>query len=130
MTSTTALVAEMKVLRVAVKAHSARLTEAQWQRTLAMEAAGVPLKWGGSMYDLDAKDEWRYPSVEAASRQVAALEDDAGYFWACSRLRDLEGLLGEAVPQLPLRTEELYVPLFRGHIPPANPAVAAFMMGA
>lgn len=130
MSTTAALLAELVTLRAAVKAHSDRIQEASWQRTLAMEFAGVPTKWGGAMYDLPKGEEWRYPSVAEASRLVEALEEAPGYFWACSRVRDLEGLVGESVPQLPLRTEDNYIPLFRGHIPEAHPTVRDFLAAA
>lgn len=128
MSTTNSLQAELATLKAAVKAHHDLLVEAQWQRTLAMEAAGVPVQYG--RYVLDSSDEWRYPSVAEATRQVAALEDHDGYFWACSRVRDLEGLLGEGAPQLPLRTDDNYVPLYRGHVPAAHPSVAGFLMAA
>lgn len=130
MKTTNSLVVEMVTLRQAVKAHRDLLTEAQWQRTLAMEAAGVPTLYG--RYDLDSKDEWRYPSVAEASRQVETLSEDSGYFWACSRLTDLERLLGDGMnSQLPLRLEESnYVPLFGGDIPEAHPVVSQFLRAA
>lgn len=129
MSTTHSLVSEMNTLKAAVAAHRERLTEAQWQRTLAMEAAGVPTKYG--RYDIDSTNEWRYPSVAEASRQVEALSEDSGYFWACSRLRDIEVMIGQvAGDQLPLRTQDEYVPLLRGDMPAAHPSVARFLMAA
>ncbi len=126
--STATLVAELAVLRAAVKAPHDLIVEAQDRRTQAMEDAGVPKKWGGAMYDLPASEEWRYPSVQAATAAVEALEEAPGYFWACSRMRDIEILLGQvAGDQLPLRTENGYVPLLRGHMPEPHPSVRTFL---
>lgn len=123
------LLAEMTVLQAAVAAHRVKLVEAQDARDIAIEAAGIPTKYG--RYDLDFdKDAWRYPSVEAAIQVVKQLADDDGYFWACSRLHDLENVLGYTGAQLPLRTSDMYVPLFSGNIPEAHPSVADFLCPA
>lgn len=130
MNTTATLVSELATLRVTVAAHRARVIDACEARTEAMEAAGVPVVYG--RYDLDTKDEWRYPSVAEATRAYEALREDEGYFWACARVRDLEHLLGEGFnPQLPIRlTESNFVPLFGGDIPDAHPAVEQFMRAA
>jgi hypothetical protein len=128
-TTTQALVSEMNTLRAAVKAHHDKIVAAQVARDEAIEAACVPTKYGFYTVDL-AKDGWRYPAVQAATDLATKLEDDNGYFWACSRLRDLENLLGLGAAQLPLRTVDLYVPLFHGHIPAADSSVSGFLMAA
>jgi len=126
MSTTNLLVSELATLRVAVAAHKSLIDDACEARDLAIEAACIPVKYG--RYDLDfTKDGWRYPAVAEATRVLETLKDDSGYFWACSRMMDLEGLLGLSVPQLPLRTEDNYIPLFRGHIPAAHPCVAQFL---
>lgn len=130
MSTTNSLVSEMNTLRAAVAAHRERVIAAQEARDMAIEAAGIPVKYG--RYDLDFdRDAWRYPSVAEAIRAATKLEDDNGYFWACSRLRDLETLLGQ-VPgdQLPLRTAQNFVPLLHGSIPEANPWVTDFLAAA
>ncbi len=126
MSTTNSLVSEMSTLRAAVRAHKTRLDNACEVRDLAIEAAGIPVVYGRYDINLD-KDAWRYPSVAEAVRVVEALKDDNGYFWACSRLSDLENLLGVSVAQLPLRTDDNYVPLFRGNVPEAHGSVSVFV---
>ncbi len=129
MSTTNSLVSELSTLRAAVAAHKTFIDNACEVRDMAIEAACIPVKFG--RYDLDfSKDGWRYPAVAEATRVLEALKDDDGYFWACSRMRDLENLLGCSVPQLPLRTEDNYIPLFRGHIPAAHPSVSNFLKAA
>jgi len=123
------MVSEMNVLRAAVKMHHDKLVAAQVARDEAIEAACVPTKYGFYTVDL-SKEGWRYPAIQMATDLCTKLEDDNGYFWACSRLSDLERLLGVSAPQLLLRTEDNYIPLYRGHIPAADPSVAAFLMAA
>ena len=129
MSSTKQMVSEMNTLRAAVKAHHDKIVAAQVARDEAIEAANIPTKHGFYTVDL-TKEGWRYPAIQAATELAEKLSDDSGYFWACSRLLDLEGLLGLSAPQLPLRTEDNYIPLYRGHIPAADPSVAAFLMAA
>ncbi len=127
MNTTNSLVSELNSLRVAVAAHNALIDNACEARDLAIEAANIPVTYG--RYDLDfAKDVWRYPAVAQALRVLETLKEDTGYFWASSRARDLELLLGEGFnPQLPLRSEDNYVPLLRGNMPEAHPSVAQFL---
>jgi hypothetical protein len=125
-TTTRALVSEMATLRAAVAAHRALIVAAQVVRDEAIEFCNIPTQYGRYTVDLK-KEGWRYPSIAAATEIVEKLADDNGYYWACSRLMDLERLLGVSVSQLPLRTETNYVPLLRGHIPAADPSVALFL---
>ena len=117
----------MKILKAAVKSHEVRILKAQEDRDSAIEAAHIPTKHGLYTVDL-AKDGWRYPAVDAASKMVRDLSDDNGYYWACSRLMDLERILGVSVTQLPLRTEDNFVLILCGHIPEAHPSVSQFLM--
>jgi hypothetical protein len=120
MSTTDSLRRELATLKAACKVHRDLIVEAQWQRTLAMEFAGVPVKFG--CYVLAKKDEWKYPSVQEASRQVEILGENDGYYWACSRITDIELLLGSGKgDQLPLRTASENVPLFGGSMPPTHP---------
>jgi hypothetical protein len=127
MSTTKSLVAELKALRMAVAAHKTLIDNACEARDLAIEAAGIQVVYG--RYDIDfSKDGWRYPSIAEAVRVVEALKDDSGYFWACSRMTDIERLVGDSFnPQLPLRTDDNYIPLFSGHIPAAHEAVSSFL---
>ena len=131
MSTTNSLVSEMLILRASVEAHRAKIIAAQEARDEAVEAANIPVVYG--RYDLDFKnDAWRYPAVAEAMRVAEALADDSGYFWACSRLSDLERLLGAGwSSQLLLRTEDnSYVPTLRGGIPEAHESVATFLVAA
>ena len=129
MTTNAILAAELVTLTYVCKAHKAKIDEASWQRTLAMESSGVPIK--GGCYDLPKSEEWRYPSVQEASRQVEILLEDSGYFWACSRVQDIERLIGaRSGDQLPLRMADDYVPLYGGHVPHTHPSVTGFLMGS
>lgn len=124
--NTQALLAEMVTLRTAVNVHKAKVVDAQEVLSGAMAAAAIPALRG--LYTLDVeKDGWRYPSVEAARQIAETLRDDNGYYWACSRLMDLERILGVSVAQLPLRTADGFVPLFRGSVPEAHETVASFL---
>lgn len=131
MNSTTeALVAEMGTLRAAVEAHKVKILAAAEIADEATEAAGIPTQYGLYTVDL-SKEGWRYPSVQVAREAYEALCDDSGYFWACSRLADLERLLGLCWHgQLPLRTPSMYVPALCGHIPDADASVDPFIQGA
>jgi hypothetical protein len=130
MALTSDLVSELNTLRAATAAHKTLLDNACEARDMAIEAANIPVVYG--RYDLDfAKDGWRYPAVAEALRVIENLSDDDGYFWACSRMCDLELLLGDGFnPQLPLRTESNYVPLLRGDMPEAHPSVSMFIARA
>ena len=128
MNSTKQMAVEMNTLRAAVKAHHDKIVAAQVARDEAIEAANIPTKHGFYTVDL-SKEGWRYPAIQMATDLCTKLEDDNGYFWACSRLSDLERLLGVSAPQLLLRTEDNYIPLFHGHIPAADSSVSNFLMG-
>lgn len=127
MSTTANLVSELATLRAAVAAHRALVVAACEVRDEAIEAVGITVTNG--RYDLDPKDEWRYLSVEAATTAYNTLRDDTGYYWACSRMSDLERLLGESVPQLPIRIGN-DVPLFGGDVPEAHESVASFLAAA
>ena len=131
MNATNSLGAEMLTLRAAVAAHRELIINACEARTDAMELAGIPVKYGRYDIDLD-KDGWRYPSIAEATRVLTTLEDDDGYYWSCSRLMDLERLVGEGFnKQLPLLIEDSnYVPLFGGDIPEAHPVVSQVLRAA
>lgn len=130
-TETEKLVAEMLTLRTVIAAHEEKVSAAAAAWDEACEFAAIPTKYG--RYTVDLKTEsWRYPSVEAASKVYDALREDRGYFWACSRLRDLEAMLGAGwSPQLPLRYEAdpmgNYVPFYGGHMPAAHECVKEFV---
>lgn len=125
-TETEKLVAEMLTLKVACERHEAKMKAAGAAWDEACEFAALPTKYGRYTIDL-AKESWRYPSVEAASKVYEDLREDSGHFWACSRLRDLEMLLGAGWnAQLPLRMG-MYVPILRGEIPAAHESVSEFI---
>ena len=126
--TTQQLVSEMNTLRAAVRAHKEQIDNACEARDLAIEAAGIPVVHG--RYALDFKnDAWRFPSVAAALDILEALSEDSGYFWACSRLSDLERLFGLGIysGQLPLRAGTIVPLVCGGEVPEAHPCVRDFL---
>jgi hypothetical protein len=125
-TETEKLVSELMTLKMVCERHEEKVREACEAWNEACEFAAIPTKYG--LYTIDiSKESWRYPSVEAASKVYNELREDNGYFWASSRLRDLEMLLGAGWnAQLPLRMG-LYVPILQGHIPEAHESVSEFV---
>lgn len=123
------LQAEHSFLRAAVDAHRAKIEAASEVLDEAIKFAGIPVD--GGRYAIDLKKEgWRSPSVQVAMEQVERLVDDSGYYWTCSRLADVERLLGVGGNnQVPMRFGT-YVPLFGGNVPAAHPSVDTFLRAA
>jgi len=121
-TSSKKLSAELTVLRTRVAAHRMLIDRAVDALDSAIETACIPVKNG--FYVIDLKREgWRYPSIDQAQRELEALKDDDGFYWAESRLTDLERLLGLGWSnQLPL--------LFDNLVPDAHPVVREFLRAA
>ncbi len=91
------LAAELEVLTVAIASHKARIDVAAEARDDAFEFC---LPKDGWRYDVSQVD--LYPAATEADRTYRKLCDDDGYYWACSRAKDLEMLLGlGANPQMP-----------------------------
>lgn len=109
---------EYNTLKSLVEAYRDRVQAASDKVTDAMGWAGIPTRFG--VYQIEPKDYWRYPSVDAAVRVRDALRDDDGFFWAESRLRDLESLLG-----LGYKSQTLLP--FEQTIPEAHPSVKTFL---
>lgn len=116
------LAQELQVLRCHLAAHRMLIDRAVDALDSAIEAARIPVRYG--RYEIDLQEEgWRYPSIAQAQRELQALQDDSGFYWAESRVTDLERLLGLAwQPQLPLP--------FPGMVPPAHPEVESFLRRA
>ncbi len=85
----------------------------------ALENACIPTQ--GGKYTIDVKKEaWRYPAVHEALQQVEALTEDDGLYWAESRIRDLERILGLGY------STQMLLP-FSGLVPDPHPAVKVFL---
>jgi hypothetical protein len=119
MTTTSFLTAEYQTIRTAVGTHRKQIERACDVLDAAIAAANIPVVNGFYAVDLQ-KEGWRYPSIDQAQRELEALRDDNGFYWAESRLTDLERLLG-----LGWATQTL-IP-FEGTIPDAHPVVKDFL---
>ena len=116
------LVQEHLILRTHLAAHRMLIDRAVDALDSAIEGANIPVRYGRYEIDLQAEG-WRYPSIAQAQRELRALRDDSGFYWAESRLTDLERLLGlDWQPQLPLP--------FPGMVPPPHPMVRQFLLAA
>lgn len=119
MTTLSPLAAEYKALKSAVAAHRAKIDAAYEVAEEAKEWAGLPVR--GGIYQIDfKKDSWRYPGLHVALQNLEALRDDDGFYWAESRLVDLERVLGLGFSNQTLMPFETF-------IPDAHPSVAAFI---
>lgn len=121
MTTLSPLAREYQALKTAIAAHRAKLDAAWEVAEDAKEFAGLPKQGGMYVFDFK-KDSWRYPSMHLALQQYEALKDDDGFYWAESRLRDLEMILGMG------GNRQTLIP-FDITIPPVHPSVAAFVKG-
>lgn len=93
---TALFVHEMSFLGAAIATHRERIAkawEAEAEAAIAFEEA-----WGFSPWESPE----HAPGWAAARAKVEALEGETGYFWACSRYRDLEHLTGASGGTLPL----------------------------
>lgn len=119
---TSKLSAEYQVLKSAMDRHRARIQVAYEAYEDAKESAMLPTQYGRYTVDLD-RDAWRYPAVAEAKRQYESLQGDDGYYWACSRLSDLENLLGLGFSrQVPMGFVLMTMP--------AHPVVEGFLRAA
>lgn len=98
MARTCDLVAEMTVLSEAVKVQQRAIKAAQSVQDEAEEAFT-------SFFGFHPSESLELaPGYVAAKAAVEALDHEDGYFWACSRLMDLELALAPPSSQLALRT--------------------------
>lgn len=122
MTTSQSLQAELQTLRCVVASHRMLIDRASEALDGALENACIPTKFGRYTLDLQ-KDGWRFPAIAQARRELLALRDDSGFYWAESRIHDLESLLGLGFSrQLPFAFATMAMP--------AHPEVAQFIQRA
>jgi len=121
LSSLSPLACEYRTLKTAIEAHRAKIDAAWEVAEEAKEFAGLPKQHGLYQFDFK-KDSWRYPSMHLALQQLEVLKDDDGFYWAESRLRDLELLLGLG------GNRQTLIP-FDTLVPDAHPSVKGFLAG-
>lgn len=106
-----ALAQELKTLRAAIAVHQAQIDEAWEARDAAFEFCNYP-KERDCSFKYDMSQLQKYPAVAAAERLYEELRNDSAFYWAESRVRDIELVLGLGfTPQTPLFAHYYLVPV-------------------
>ncbi len=118
---------ELAALKAAITAHHMKIDKA-YEAQAAAEVA---------FCEVFGFEPWEAPEFApgwtAAKAVVEALKDESGYFWAWSRVQDLEMMLGKQGEQLRFVTEPTqewacgYVWILGGETPKASETIAPWV---